>query len=96
MILVKDKGIEKLSCSYSKPHNQIYIQIHKPNPLYPKFEKGVYVPVPRSQGLNMKLIENYQNDFASNQTITLAICDSSSVIIYYNLSQRFDNKVFMK
>lgn len=92
--MLPDKGIKKLSCTYSKSLNQIYIIAHTSSGQFAKFKKGVYIPVPRSQGFDMKMVEKYQNELSTDQSVTLAICDFSSAIIYYNLKQKwYKNKL---
>lgn len=75
-----DSRVTNLEKCYDSDLNLVYLQ--------GKREKAfvAFIPVLSSQPLNFLDIENIQKILTKSTNITLAVCDTSSNILYYQIS----------
>ncbi|XP_055845111.1 uncharacterized protein LOC129911362 [Episyrphus balteatus] len=86
--LIEDKNISNLEQIYDSELDLIYFR-----GLRETFGANVIVPVSSSFDIDMNKIEDFQSKFNSEgKSITLAICDPSSTILYYNTTNDFVEK----
>ncbi|XP_053966356.1 uncharacterized protein LOC128868369 [Anastrepha ludens] len=85
-----DKRVTNLEKCYDSNLNLVYLKGVRNNVTV------IFVPILSSRQLNFLDIENYQKKLigtdSKNSSITLAICDTSSNILYYQVTPDVFNK----
>lgn len=80
--LCEIRKYESVTYNFSTELGRLYIKAQKKL----DEEQEIIVPMVAAKSFNFKEIEKFQNVFSSN-VINIAICDSSSMIMYYKMTK---------
>lgn len=86
--LMNDDKINNLEYDFDKDLQLIYFRLTRESP-----NSNIIIPVSSTNGMNVIEIAEIQHKFnGENKSITIAICDPSSTVLYYHMTNEFVEK----